>query len=125
MRHPIKFSLVPLLLVLIVTLVALACFAQVTAPEPREDSSTATTLDSKEMAALLLAYEDYRDRLKESGIALTPAEFARRHRSVRVRRRGVEIDVYFYPDTELTAGGDVSYLVNANELKITERFFGR
>lgn len=125
MRHLLRYSLVPWLLVLIMTLVAVASFAQVMTPEPREDASTAATLNSKEVAALLVAYEDYRDRIKESGIALTPTEFARRHHSVRVHRRGAEIDLYFYPDSEFTAGGDVAYLLDANELKIIKRFFGR
>lgn len=79
------------------------------------------TLGSREMAALIAAYEDYRTWLKGDGIDLTLAEFIKRHHAVWVRREESQIHIYFNPASELTAGGGVRYLVDAERLRVTER----
>jgi hypothetical protein len=86
-----------------------------------ESLPPAAMLGSREMAALIVAYEDYRTWLKDDGVDLTLAEFIKRHHAVWVRREGSQIHIYFYPASELTAGGGVRYLVDAERLQVTER----
>jgi hypothetical protein len=100
-------------------------FGPIMAEEASKQPDTSVTLDSKEMAAFLVAYEDYRSMLMKDGITLTPGEFVKRHYAVRIKREGSRVDVYFYPDSKLTLGGDVGYLVDTDRLNIAERFFGR
>jgi hypothetical protein len=38
-----------------------------------------------------------------------------------VRREGAQIHIHFHPASELTAGGGVRYLVDAERLQVTER----
>jgi hypothetical protein len=92
-----------------------------TAEDAPDTLAPAITLDSREMAALIVAYEDYRMQLQKEGLILTPAEFLKRHHAVRVRREGSQIHIYFHPASELTLGGGVRYLVDAEQLKVTER----
>ena len=86
-----------------------------------EKLPAAVMLGAREMAALIVAYEDYRTWLKGDGVNLTLAEFIKRHHAVRVRREGPQIHIYFYPASELTLGGGVRYLVDAERLQVTER----
>jgi hypothetical protein len=51
----------------------------------------AVMLRTHEMAALIVAYEDYRTWLKSYGVDLTLPEFIKRHHAVRVRREGPQI----------------------------------
>lgn len=115
--------------VLVALCVWAACNTSLLGPimgeEASKQSDTSVTLDSKEMAAFLVAYEDYRSTLMQDGITLTPSEFVKRHYAVRIKREGSLVDVYFYPDSKLTLGGDVGYLVDTDRLSIAERLFGR
>jgi len=86
-----------------------------------EKLAPGVTLESREMAALIVAYEDYRAWLKGEGIDLTLAEFIKRHHAIWVRREGAQIHIHFHPASELTAGGGVRYLVDAKRLQVTER----
>jgi hypothetical protein len=90
-----------------------------------EKLAPGVTLGSREMAALIVAYEDYRTRLQRDGVTLTPTELGKRHHAVRIRRQGAQIYIYFSPPSELTLGGDVEYVVDAERLQILESIFGR
>lgn len=79
------------------------------------------TLEAREAAAIIVAFEHYRALLKKEGIDLTESEFVKLHHSIWLRTEEGQIHIYFHPPNQQTAGGGVQYVVDADRLKVIEQ----
>jgi hypothetical protein len=89
------------------------------------DASEHVFVSSELYAGFLVALDAQKELWRSKGVELTPRELTARHGKIGCRRdEAGMIQVTFYPLGDV-AGGDVTYIVDPNGLKIVKTVFGR
>jgi hypothetical protein len=116
-RHP-RFRIAATLY-----LFALTCAPGPVKPMPTPQETLVATSDL--FAACLVGVDAQREYWRKKGVNLTPRELVERHsRVVCQKDENGEVEVTFYPK-QGTRGGDITYIVNLDDLSVVKTMYGR